>query len=420
MIVKDNLMKSEVIIAGSGVAASACALRLAGAGFRPFLLTRDLAMAGGVEAIGEYCWPLIQDLGLWCALEEAGAEVVTGFENCWDASHSEHKPGKWAHVERRAFAAAAVREAVRRGATVLAVRKPTPLRIDHEGASVEIDGQVRRFAAAVDATGRLAAWSRPVVRRGRDVATLFESPRTQQAPGRVIRLPHGWAFSIGVNLAATVGLVGGYSNRMDSRTRARLGLEGDVRLIGRRPAFPQWCQVPVRERRIAVGDAALAYNPIAGHGIHFALASATSAAAVIRAWQTGPDTAAIAERYYCAFVDSARTHHLEFLRTLPNVAAAAHAPAALPAAVRFTGTVRPAELNCDGHILQGEAIEMESGGLVRWLGGFDLLALRTLAPTVTPTRRVEGELGLPPARAARVIRWCVDRGILSAAPEPIA
>jgi hypothetical protein len=60
------------------------------------------------------------------------------------------------------------------------------------------------------------------------------------------------------------------------------------------------------------------------------------------------------------------------------------------------------------------------GGLVRWLGGFDLLVLRTLAAAAAPTGRLVCELELPPARAARVIRWCVDRGILSAAPEPIA
>src|ERR1039458_9089245 len=122
------------------------------------------------------------------------------------------------------------------------------------------------FAAAVDATGRSAAWSRPVVRQGRDVATLFEAARAPRTPARITRLAHGWAFSIGVDLAATIGLVGGYSDLMDGVTRASLGVEGDIRFIGRRPAFPQWCQSPIRERRISVGDAALAYNPVAGHG----------------------------------------------------------------------------------------------------------------------------------------------------------
>jgi hypothetical protein len=417
MIVKVISMKSDVIIAGVGIAASACALRLADGGFHPFLLTRDLETAGGFEAIGEPCWPLIQDLSLGSALEEGGPEIVTGFENGWEPADRQQKPRKWAHVDRRAFATAALREAVRRGATVLRVRVMAPLRMDQEGVHAQIDGQLRQFAAAVDATGRSAAWSRPIVRQGRDVVTLFAAPQAPQTPGRVIRLPHGWAFSIGVNFAATVGLVGEFSNRIDGATRARLGLEGNVRFLGRRPAFPQWCQAPIRQRRISVGDAALAYNPIAGHGIHFALASATSAAAVIRAWQAGPEAAANAERYYRAFVESARTRHLEFLRTLPNAAASPLAPTPLPAAVRFTGTVRTAELNCGGHIQQGEAIEIEGGGMVRWLGDFDLLVLRKLAGAAAPTRRLVDELELPPARATRLIRWCVDRGILSAAPE---
>jgi len=96
------------------------------------------------------------------------------------------------------------------------------------------------------------------------------------------------------------------------------------------------------------------------------------------------------------------------------------APTPLPAAVRFTGTVRTAELNCRGHIQQGEAIEIEGGGMVRWLGGFDLLVLRKLAGAAAPTRKLVDKLELPPALATRVIRWCVERGILSAATELLA
>jgi hypothetical protein len=411
-------MPSDVIIAGSGIAACACALRVASLGFRPFLLTRELEMAGGIEAIGESCWPLIQDIGLWNALEEAGAEFVKGFENAWDESDSEMKSGYWAHVERRAFAERALREAVRRGATLFHVSKLAPLHSSQDCVQVEIGGSVRRFSAAVDATGRAACWSRPLERQGRELATLFEAPRGCHKAGKVIRLASGWAFSIGLNSTATVGLVGEYPALIDVVTRARIGIEGEGSFKGRRPAFAQWCQSPILERRISVGDAALAYNPIAGHGIHFALAGATKAAAVIRAWQDGPEPSAIAERYYTSFVTSARLSHLKFLSSLQDPPAAPPAPVPLPIEVRFTATVRSTELNYGGEILQGDAIEIDGGAMVRWLGDFDLLALRALAAAAVPTCRLARELELPPARADRVIRWCVDRGILSAPPEP--
>jgi len=88
-----------------------------------------------------------------------------------------------------------------------------------------------------------------------------------------------------------------------------------ARYLGRRPAFPQWCENPIEGRRIAVGDAAFAYDPLAGQGIRFALASAFAAASVIQDWKENGDHGA-ANRFYRDFVGQARVRHLEFLAKL--------------------------------------------------------------------------------------------------------
>jgi 2-polyprenyl-6-methoxyphenol hydroxylase-like FAD-dependent oxidoreductase len=87
------------------------------------------------------------------------------------------------------------------------------------------------------------------------------------------------------------------------------------RYLGRRSAFPQWCENPTEGPRIAVGDAAFAYDPLAGQGIRFALASAFAAASVIQCWKENGDRGT-ANCFYGDFVRQARARHLEFLAKL--------------------------------------------------------------------------------------------------------
>jgi len=91
-----------------------------------------------------------------------------------------------------------------------------------------------------------------------------------------------------------------------------------ARYLGRRPAFPQWCENPIEGRRIAVGDAAFAYDPLAGQGIRFALASAFAAASVIQCWKENGDHGT-ANCFYGDFVRQARARHLEFLAKLEPI-----------------------------------------------------------------------------------------------------
>jgi hypothetical protein len=387
----ENYKSGDIIIAGEGIAAAAAALRLLTLGHRPRLVGLGRAIPQGMESIGEAAFPLIAELGLHDAVAEAGGRVVDGFENAWVPNAPVLKPGRWLYVERRLFAAAALRAALARGAEISVVKRLPPI--------------PQRCLAAIDATGRSAVWSRPVRRQGNLRADLFEIP-ANAGRGRIERSPDGWIYRIG----STVGVV--------SAQRQRAAAPVGVRFLGRRPAFPQWCENPIEGRRIAVGDAALAYNPLAGQGIRFALASAFAAASVVHTWAGKGDREA-ARRFYRGFVAQARIRHLEFLeereldRTDLN-------PQRLPERVRFSGRSGLAELSVDSHIVKGRAILLDGPTAVRWLGGVDLLRLEKLARRPTAFAILLSEIssgGVESARASAVLSWCLRKGVLTSADK---
>jgi len=66
-----------------------------------------------------------------------------------------------------------------------------------------------------------------------------------------------------------------------------------------------------------------------------------------------------------------------------------------------------------------EAVVLDDGGLVRWLGAFDLLRLRDLATSPLRLRDLQSCLereGLSRAGSAALLDWCLRRGLLSACP----
>ena len=385
----ENYKSGEIIIAGEGIAAASVALRLLFLGHAPRLVTLGRVITTGVEAIPEVAFPLIADLGLNDAVIQAGGRIVKGFENAWVRSAPVLAPGRWLYVERRAFAAAAIRLALARGAQISVVKR--------------LPAVPKNCFAAVDATGRSAAWSRPIRRVGNLVADVFEVSSNGER-GRVERSSDGWIYRIG----STVGVV--------STRQRRSASPAGARFLGRRPAFPQWCESPLEGCRIAVGDAALAHNPLAGQGIRFALASAFAAASVIQTWAHDGDREA-AQSFYNNFVAQARIRHLEFLEQR-ELDAAAEIPQVLPERVRFSGRSGLAELSVDSHVVRGRAILLDGPAAVRWLGGVDLLQVEKLAgkPVVSTTLLREiVALGVTPVHASAVLLWCLRKGVLTSA-----
>jgi hypothetical protein len=384
----DKFANREVVIAGTGIAAAATALRLVSLGLLPRLVSLGRPLTPGIEAIPESAFPLIAELGLEGAVSRAGGRTFEGFENAWNPSAPVVRAGRWLQLDRSAFAATAIEHAVARGARISRAKTLPPV---PDGAF-----------AAVDATGRSAAWSRPVRRQGNQVADLYEMP-SAVTRGRIERFSGGWTYRIG----STLGVVSTHRNR----PRAPAG----ARALGRRPAFPQWCEEPVRGRRIAVGDAALAYDPLAGQGIRFALASAFAASTVIHTWAGNGDAEA-ADRFYRDFVAHARIRHLEFLAKLDRDEAP-ESPEPLPARIRFCGRIGRAGLSVDSRVVTDHAVLLADKTAVRWVGGVDLLEISRLARSTITSELLLGELesaGIDPVTAGAVLGWCLRMGVLRA------
>lgn len=410
----------DVLVGGAGITAAATCIGLCKLGFRPLVLSASRELVPGIEAIPDAALPLFSELGMMSVLKEAQAAAVEGFENHWRLDQQAIRTGRWIHVERTRLAKAAMQEALRRGATVQncrslpgLVHEPGAVAIVHEGDRV-------RFDAAVDATGRSAVWSRPVRHHGRQVADLYAFPAGESLRGRVVRLHESWAYRIGLGDSTTVAIVapdGKRRRKPDVRSRRLLGLTASSKeYVGRRPAFPQWAENPIQGRRLAVGDAALAYDPLAGQGIRFALSSAVAAVAVINTLRNSPGDGAAAERFYDTFITQSRERHLRFVNEQWQTNPRRPVPVSLPEIVVFRGQTTPAELQIGSRIVADEAVRLADGACVRWVGGVDLLRVRDLAREPVSSSELAQRLSskdMGAEQAAALLAWCVRQGLIA-------
>jgi len=282
--------------------------------------------------------------------------------------------------------------------------------------------------AVIDATGRAAAWSRPVVTDSHDVARQFEGPPHADIALRMVQGDRWWAYRLGTASTTWAGVVTAGGDDLDAdRATAdhalrRLGLDpGEMVPRGRRAARVQRALHPVDGRRIAVGDAALAHDPVAGAGIRFALASAIAAATVVANW--ADDRHDVGAAYYTELVTGEHGRHLDALRAIhgggsdaTRVAEAAQAGPP-PDVVHFTAPIVETPLAIDGLIQPGLAVRLPDGTLTRWLGSFDLLCLARLSsdpiPRIVLLARLQAE-GLAPGDARAVLTWALRHRLLAA------
>jgi hypothetical protein len=409
--------RCDMLIAGTGVAAAAVASLLLESGHRPLLLRRPGTIPPGVEALPPDAQAQVNALGWQDVLERAGAVAVEGFENRWDRERPVVKPGRFLHVERARLAQAAMDRVETAGAMVMDCPWLPRLVDVGDGVEVELAGQVHRFVAAFDATGRRAAWSRPVRRHGRLTASLFvfdySEPATRR--GRIVRCDSGWAYRLGSQTSTTICVLtreGPVPARLDTALLDRFSLPAsDAPPVARRPACPQWCALPLLGRRLAVGDAAFAADPLAGQGLRFAMASAiaaTTVAPVLADPARGPH----ARVYYQEFVAAAVRRHLSLLTRLYGDEGTRPVPQTHPEWIRFNGRTRTSALNVKGVIVPGTVLELPDGGLVRWLGAFDLLDLQELAPIPTPLSALLRSLEAQGLAAERLVTWCLRNELL--------
>jgi flavin-dependent dehydrogenase len=414
----------DVLIGGAGIAAAAVAVRLCTLGFRPLILATRSRILSGVEAIPEAALPLFEQLGMRNVLRQANGLLVEGFENHWRGNDPALRPGRWIHVERTALAEAAINYALKQGA-VLRLCESLPKLVRSDSLCITHHGKCLSFEAAIDATGRSAVWSRPIQRYGRQLADIFFSSGQSSPRGRVARLSQGWAYRIGLDRSATIAILGEHTmhrQALDVLAQEALGLSsGQINYVGRRPAFPQWSENPIRDKRVAIGDAAFAYDPLAGQGIRFALSSAFGAATVVNAWRHSRGETAAVERFYLDSLTQSRCRHLvsfDQIRLAEQPAPLAVNP--LPDVVIFSGHTIRTDLLLNSRIVSSLAIPLSDGTPVRWVGGVDLLRIRDLARSQIRSSDLAERLvsaGGMRSHIAAVLHWCVRHGLISAVKD---
>jgi hypothetical protein len=416
----------EVVIAGTGVAGSLAAIMLSRAGFDAVLLDRDLKTLRATECVPQPVIRLLEHLGLESLIADARCEEFSHFENEWAENKSQLHHGPWFHFERTAFARAFLGRAKQDGAEVIKVDKLPSPQYEEGCIALEWADIKRLFRGAIDATGRACAWSRPIKKVGRQVARLYEIPASRSMCGKVIRHPTGWAYRLPCNDRMTIGVVDtahGSKFGLDNEIAARLDAPaGKVTYLGGRSAGAQWSINPVTHRKVAIGDAAFACDPIAGQGIRFAVHSALHSIAVVSGWADTVPGEKPPERFYNNFVTQARLRHIAFLdelRATPTSLTSApdDSRPVMPKYVRFSGTVRPTELSVDQEIVRDQALVLQDGFDVRWIGGIDILRLRDLAQSPI---RAEVLINLLESQhvkrhaAISLISWCLRHGVLTA------
>jgi hypothetical protein len=396
------------VIAGDGIAASALACQLLDSGCGVTIAPGKHPRSDGpvIEALPAAAVHLFTETGLGQALSASNPITVDGFDNHF---HDTYRvlDGTWIHLGRFTLARHCLQAAVDRGAHIL--RGP---------------GQVGGGAfAVVDATGRAARRSRPIQRSRPATATVFTGrPQSGPRPARVIRTASGWAYRIDHPAATTVGVVTDRHpvDTLHTDVVKPLGIDsGDIDRHSVHSCCVQWSDDPIGRRRIAIGDAALALNPLAGQGVRFALASALAAAAVIRSWVDGCDDHYVDE-YYRTFIASVRARHLATLNAMFDGTPPPDAPAAPrrldpQSPVSFTATAVTTGQNRGGRIVAEQAFRLPDGGLTRYVGGVDLMMLRdatTHGATLAEVYRALADK-IGPQTANTLISWAVREGLLT-------
>jgi flavin-dependent dehydrogenase len=309
----------DVVILGGGPSGSMAALSLASEGVSVALVERS---AYADERIGETFPPAIHRVlaraGLWESflaqrpLPSPGIRSVWGSHDAVDRSFMFDPYGSGWHVDRRAFDTFLAAAAEQRGVTLMrAARIDRVQRLSGGGRwSVTIASSrqsmdvTARFV--VDATGRAAALGRRLGARRVSHDRLIgvyafaqSSTAREDAVTLIEAAEHGWWYSAPIpsgrfvfaymtdadlcehdDLASVSAWRAQLEDAPHTRDRAA-GLAFDA-TVHVRPANSSQLEPLCGDGWLAVGDAALAFDPLAGQGAYRALLSGMSAGAALR------------------------------------------------------------------------------------------------------------------------------------------
>ena len=296
--------RTEILVVGGGPAGCTAALGLARSGFEVVLAATPRRPAVS-EGLSERVVRFLEQTGHERALATLGPSVRR--EASWHGATTSANV-EWV-VEREAFDRALLEDVSAAGVrTVMVPVRRLRLAEDHWQA--EAGGHAYRARFLVEARGRRA----PGRRHHGPPAIAFAQTWTglrRQACTAVAPFAEGFAWFATVgNGRGSLQLIvapgtpaereASLAERLASVPPAQAWLEGG-RPLGPaivRHAGTSRAQAPLEPARIRIGDAALALDPLSGHGVFEALASATAAVPVVTTLLRRPADAALARAFY--------------------------------------------------------------------------------------------------------------------------
>lgn len=308
------MVKKSVLILGDGVAASACAIALSELGCSVTLISRQVTQPTALS-IGEHMSPearlQLVRLGLG-DLSEAPEHRVSmgvichfGTAAAYTRDYVSNPNGTALNLERHAFDMTLRRKALDGGAervemtrliALHRVRQHWELKLDTLNGPMHLQGNI-----LVDATGRAAVLSRwfgiGVLRYDRLVGLHARLDGNHYRDGRLIveAMEDGWWYSVPLSSGRLVAAYLTDSDllpsgadalrqfwqarlRESAATGSRIGRMAEPPLVRVAAAYSQCTNTHAGNGWLAIGDASMAFDPLAAAGITKALADGLGAA----------------------------------------------------------------------------------------------------------------------------------------------
>ncbi len=306
----DTVTAYDVVVAGGGPAGAATALRLAGSGYSVAVLERsrfDRPRVG--ETLAPSIQSLLRDLGVWEQFVALGPLPSWGTRSIWSSteptahSHLESGYDSGWHVDRRLFDRMLFDAAASAGASVSLGTSLIDSRYDGRWHLTCSDGRRITGKVLIDATGRSATIGRSLGARRIAFDRLVgitaqwsDVDVTAEQYLLIESVPDGWWYTAPLPGNVMVGMLmtdadisrdhnlaasAPWRAHLQSTTATALRIDG-----ARVPTTPRVYSAashrlvrPGDSRPwLAVGDAALAVDPISGSGVPRALRTAEAAA----------------------------------------------------------------------------------------------------------------------------------------------
>ncbi len=322
-------MSARVAIIGGGPAGAAAALHLARSGAACTLIEAGARAKAG-ECVPPEAAPLLARAGLIDPSTE-GHRASAGVRVNWTGEETTHdyltRPhGRGWNLDRLMFDASLRARAEAAGAHILKARflglagvSPFRLVLSAEGEVLE-----RAADAVLDASGRVSAFARRAgakrLQHDRLIALHACHAGVVDDPRLLIeRTEAGWWYSAGLKDALVVS----FQTRDNLKaaplpppaTRRRLhGLSPAS--VARYAAGSSRLDAIAGDGWLAIGDAAVAHDPLSGHGIAAALRSGFDGAAALLAWLGGDRSAlqthaTIRDAAWGAYVEGLAAHYAQ-------------------------------------------------------------------------------------------------------------